>query len=129
MPIVNIKISAQISPELTTNVSSGVSKLTEEILKKKPDVTAMTIQYINPEHWIIGGRSLAEQGKNSFYLDIKITDETNTKVEKALYLSEVYKLFSELLGNLHEVSYVYIEDVRAGSYGYAGHTQEYRFHQ
>lgn len=129
MPILNIKTSAPSSQEMTAKIASGVAKLTEDILKKKPEVTAMTIQYVDPEHWIIGGRSLAEQGIHSFYLDIKVTDETNTKVEKALYLSEVYKFFSTLLSNLHEVSYVYIEDVRAGAYGYAGRTQEYRFHQ
>jgi 4-oxalocrotonate tautomerase len=40
----------------------------------------------------------------------------------------VFAAFSKLLGNLHEVSYIYIEDVRATTYGYGGRTQEYRFH-
>ena len=66
MPILNIKTSAPSSQEMTAKIASGVAKLTEDILKKKPEVTAMTIQYVDPEHWIIGGRSLAEQGIHSF---------------------------------------------------------------
>jgi 4-oxalocrotonate tautomerase len=33
------------------------------------------------------------------------------------------------LGDLHEESYIYVQDVRATSYGYGGRTQEYRFQQ
>jgi 4-oxalocrotonate tautomerase len=38
-----------------------------------------------------------------------------------------FKAFSTLLGDLHEESYIYVQDVRATSYGYGGKTQEYRF--
>ncbi len=70
---------------------------------------------------------LSEQGKSSFYFDIKITDETNTKAEKEQYIREAYAMFATLLGNVHEVSYIYVEDVRATAYGYGGLTQEYRY--
>jgi 4-oxalocrotonate tautomerase len=59
---------------------------------------------------------------------IKITDETNTKEEKALYIKEAFDGFSRILGNVHEESYIYVQDVRAASYGYGGFTQEFRFH-
>ena len=36
-------------------------------------------------------------------------------------------MFRRLLGELHEVSYIYVEDVRATAYGYGGLTQEYRY--
>jgi 4-oxalocrotonate tautomerase len=67
------------------------------------------------------------KGKSSFYFDIKITDETNSKAEKAQYIREVYDAFDKLLGNLHEKSYIYVQDVRAAAYGFGGNTQEYRF--
>ena len=57
----------------------------------------------------------------------KITDETNSKAEKAQYIGEAFEAFSGLLGNLHEESYIYVQDVRAASYGYGGHTQEWRY--
>jgi len=128
MPILNVKLAAEKSPELTRAVADLLIELTSRILKKKPEVTAIAIDYVHPDSWIVGGRSLAEQGKSSFYFDIKITDETNTKDEKAQYIREAFAGFARLLGELHEESYIYVQDVRAASYGYGGLTQEYRYH-
>lgn len=128
MPILNVKVSAKKSVGLTQSISGILLELTERILHKKPEVTSIAIEYVDPDDWIIGGKSLSELGKSSVYFDIKITDETNTKAEKAQYIREAFDAFSTLLGNLHEVSYIYVEDVRATSYGYGGETQEYRYH-
>ncbi|VVC83292.1 tautomerase family protein [Sideroxydans sp. CL21] len=128
MPILNVKVSAKKSAELTKAISNTLLELTSRILHKKPEVTSIAIDYVDPDDWIVAGQSLTEQGKSSIYFDIKITDETNTKAEKAQYVGEAFAVFSRLLGNLHEISYIYIEDVRATAYGYGGLTQEYRYH-
>jgi 4-oxalocrotonate tautomerase len=128
MPILNVKVSAKRSPEMTERIAAILLDLTTRILKKKPEVTSIAIDYLNPDDWLVGGQSLATQGKSSIYFDIKITDETNTKAEKAEYIRAAFEAFSRLLGNLHEESYIYVQDVRAASYGYGGKTQEYRFH-
>ena len=128
MPILNVKISAKRSSEMTLKVSSTLSELTTRILGKDPTVTAIAIDYVDPEVWIVGGRTLAAQKKSSVYFDIKITDETNTKAEKEKYIREAFAAFSELLGDLHEESYIYVQDVRAAAYGYGGKTQEFRYH-
>ena len=128
MPILNVKISANKSPEMSKRISTLLLKLTSEILGKDPNVTSIAIDYIDPDNWIVGGRSLSEQGRSSVYFDVKVTDETNTKAEKARYIREAFAGFEKLLGNLHEESYIYVEDVRATAYGYGGKTQEYRFH-
>ena len=128
MPILNVKVSAKKTTDLTQSIAGILSELTARILRKKPEVTSIAIEYIDPDDWIIGGKSLSELEKSSVYFDIKITDETNTKAEKAQYVREAFDAFGKLLGNLHEVSYIYVEDVRATSYGYGGETQEYRYH-
>jgi 4-oxalocrotonate tautomerase len=128
MPILNVKVSAKRSAGLTKAISGILLELTTRILHKKPEVTSIAIDYVDPDDWIVAGRSLTEQGKSSIYFDIKITDETNTKAEKAQYIREAFAAFSQLLGNLHEESYIYVEDVRATAYGYGGLTQEYRYH-
>jgi 4-oxalocrotonate tautomerase len=128
MPILNVKVCAAKSPELTRQIAELLLDLTTRILGKKREVTAIAIDYIDPENWIVAGQSLREQRKNSFYFDIKITDETNTKDEKALYIKEAFDGFARILGSLHEESYIHVEDVRATSYGYGGYTQEYRYH-
>lgn len=127
MPILNVKVSARKSAELTKAISGILLELTTRILHKKPEVTSIAIDYVDPDDWIVAGKSLTEQGKSSIYFDIKITDETNTKAEKAQYIREAFEAFSQLLGNLHEESYIYVEDVRATAYGYGGLTQEYRY--
>ncbi len=128
MPILNVKVSAKKSPELTQKISDLLLDLTSRILKKKPEVTAIAVEYVEPDAWVVGGQLLSKQGKNSFYFDIKITDETNTKDEKAQYIREAFKGFEQLLGNLHEESYIFVQDVRAATYGFGGLTQEYRYH-
>lgn len=127
MPILNVKVSADPSRDLTSQINSLLLDITSRILKKKPEVTAIAIDYVSTEHWSISGKSLRDLGKKSVYFDIKITDETNTKDEKAKYIAEAFSGFERLLGELHETSYVYVQDVRAASYGYGGKTQEYRY--
>ena len=128
MPILNVKVSAKKSPELTQQIAALLLDLTSSILGKKRELTAIAIDYVDHDAWIVGGRLLSEWNKNSFYFDIKITDETNTKDEKARYIREAFAGFEKILGDLHEESYIHVEDVRAASYGYGGRTQEYRYH-
>jgi 4-oxalocrotonate tautomerase len=127
MPILNVKVSSQPRPELSARINAGLVELTQRILRKNPEVTAVAIDYVPPEHWYVGGRSLSERQQNSFYFEIKIVDGTNTKDEKSRYLAESFQFFEQLLGNLHPESYIHIQDVRAEAYGYGGKTQEYRY--
>src|SRR5688572_24156765 len=112
MPILNVKVSAERSAEMTRRISTVLLDLTTRILGKKPEVTSIVIDYVHPDDWIVGGTPLSAQGKSSFYFDIKITDETNTKAEKARYIHEAFEAFRALLGNLHEESYIHVQDVR-----------------
>jgi 4-oxalocrotonate tautomerase len=127
MPILNVKISAAPSRELVTAVSEILLDLTARILKKKRELMAIAIDFVPPEHWVVGGSTLAEQRKRSVYLDIKIVDGSNTKDEKAAYVAAVFDAFSRLLGDLHDESYIHVHDVRADAYGYGGQTQERRY--
>lgn len=129
MPILNVKVSGDKDVQVTKKITALLLDTTTRILKKKPQVTAITIQYVPRDCWVIGGELLSEQNKSSFYLDIKVTDETNTKDEKADYIREVFAGFKGILGDLHDESYIYVEDVRAAAYGYGGRTQEFRYHQ
>lgn len=78
---------------------------------------------------IVSGKSFTEQGKSSFYVVIKITGETDTKDDKARYIRKAFHGFAGILRNLHEESYIHVQDVRAASHGYGGRTQEYRYHR
>lgn len=128
MPILTVKLSGSPTQQMTQAVADMLLEATERILKKKRSATAIVIDYVAPENWLIAGKTLIVHGTNSVYFDIKITDETNTKDEKAQYIAETFSGFERLIGPLHEESYIYVEDVRAAAYGYRGRTQEYRYH-
>ena len=128
MPILNVKVSAHRSQALSQQITNTLLDLTERILRKNRKLTAVVIDYVDPQDWFIAGESLAALGKRSFYFDVKVVDETNTKAEKLQYIAEAFAAMAELLGNLHEESYIHVEDVRATAYGYGGKTQEFRFH-
>jgi 4-oxalocrotonate tautomerase len=97
MPILNVKVSGLRSKEMTKSISKILLELTSRILHKDPEVTAIAIEYVHPEDWIVAGKSLAEHGKSSIYFDIKVTDETNTKAEKAQYIREALMPFRHYL--------------------------------
>jgi len=126
MPHIVIHLSGALDAELAQRASDAVAELTCSVLGKKPELIATTVQFIPAEQWFIGGRSLAAQGRSAFHLDISVTDETNTKAEKARYIEAVHAAFARLRPDLHEVSYVHVIDARAAAYGYGGRTQEYR---
>jgi len=129
MPHIALQISGAPDTALTKAVAAAVADLTVEVLGKPRELIAVTIQYLDPAQWIIDGRPLTEHGRNAFQLDISITDETNTKAEKARYLEQVFARLSELIGNLHPTSYIHVIDARAAAYGYGGLTQERRYQQ
>ena len=58
------------------------------------------------------------------HLDVKVTEGTNTPVEKASFVSEAMKLLRSVLGTgLNPVTYVVIHEVPAGAWGWDGLTQ------
>ncbi|KRA17294.1 MULTISPECIES: tautomerase family protein [unclassified Lysobacter] len=127
MPHIALLISGQPDAALTRAVAAAIADLTVEVLGKPRELIALTLQYLDPAQWIIDGHPLSDSGRNAFQLDISITDETNTKAEKARYLAQVYARMEELIGNLHPTSYIHVIDARAAAYGYGGLTQERRY--
>jgi 4-oxalocrotonate tautomerase len=126
MPILNITIAGTPQTVAAERVAEVLLRHTGAILHKAPALTAIAIAYRDPAHWFVGADALATLGKASFFLDIKISDETNTAAEKAAYIEAVFRDMGVLLGELHEVSYVHIDDARPAAWGWGGLTQQFR---
>lgn len=127
MPMITVDVAAAPDAELTRRIVGTVTDLTARILGKDPRVTAVAVDYLPPGQWFVAGRSTEELGKAAFFLDVRISDGTNTKDEKARYVAEAFAAMSRLLGPLHPESYVHVDDARADAYGYGGLTQERRY--
>ncbi|MBC8128728.1 MAG: 4-oxalocrotonate tautomerase family protein [Rhizobiaceae bacterium] len=127
MPIITLATTARLDPDLSARLARTVTALTETHLRKDPTITAVAISHVDPLHWFAGGRSLAEQGAETFWLDIKVVDGTNTKLQLSAYLQHVFTEVGAILGGAHTESYVLVHEVPGSAYGYGGRTQEYRF--
>ncbi|RUT68926.1 4-oxalocrotonate tautomerase [Flavobacterium cupreum] len=126
MPAIHLKVSGKENPALAQQLAKTISHLTSQILNKKPEVTVVTVSFIPDYLWFVNSESLAELKKNSFFLTIKISDSTNLKDDKAKYIEALHRLLSDVLGNVHPVSYSAIEEMKADAYGYEGLTIEYK---
>jgi 4-oxalocrotonate tautomerase len=128
MPLITVTYSSPHRvPSLKADIAGAISELTAKILHKDPKVTAIIVKSVEAADWFAGGKSLAEQNLASFWLDIHVTEGTNTKDEKAAYILAVFKRMGELLGPLHHESYLHVDEVRADAYGFGGLTQERRY--
>ena len=85
MPIININLTGTPDAALSARIAAEITELTRLHLKKDPTITAVALSYVDPHHWFAGGRSLAEQGSNTFWLDIKVVDGSNTKSELSAF--------------------------------------------
>ena len=128
MPHIAIQLSGPRDAQRQQQISRAVSQLTQSILHKRAEVIAITFEQIADEDWWIGGQTLAELGQSAFQLYISITDETNTKAEKAQYLQAVFETMQTHCPRLHATADIHVIDARAAAYGYGGKTQEYRYH-
>jgi 4-oxalocrotonate tautomerase len=128
MPLITVTYaSSRERPSLKAEIAAAVSELTAKILRKDPKVTAIVVKSAEAADWFAGGKSLAEQNLASYWLDVHITEGTNTKDEKAAYLAALFKRMGELLGPLHHESYAHVDEVRGDAYGFGGLSQERRY--
>lgn len=125
MPILNVSLSTRPDPAQSSAVAAALARLTEQILHKDATLTSVAMTHVEPAHWFVGGAPLAQQGKTSFFLDILVTDDTNTAAEKGAYIAAVFQEMAAMLGELHAVSYVHVHDARAAAWGYGGETQQF----
>jgi 4-oxalocrotonate tautomerase len=128
MPLITVTYSSpRQSPSLKSDIAAAVSELTATILHKDPKVTAIIVKSTEAADWFADGKSLAEQKLASYWLDIHVSEGTNTKDEKAAYLAAMFKRMGELLGPLLHQSYLHVDELKGDAYGFGGLSQERRY--
>ncbi len=126
MPYLDIKLSAPCLPEKVAALAARMTDLAVEVLGKRREVTAATVNCVPPGHWTIGGEPISESGKTSFFLEINVTTGTNTPSEKDAFVAAAFAAAESILGKLAPASYVIVREVPAGEWGYEGITQQAR---
>lgn len=120
MPGITLTLSGAPDAALASQLSRELTELTARVLDKQPSQTMVIVRFVDTGLWFIDSESLESLGRNSFRLEVTITDETTTVEQKRRYQRESYELLSERIGNVHPHSNVHLIDVRATAYGYGG---------
>ena len=130
MPMINVQYATpKALRDLVPAIAAAVGKLTNTVLGKDPGVIAISVEEENPANWFIAGKSLEQHQLAAFWVDVRITDGTNEREEKAAFVAAMFEEMKKLLGPLHSECYVHVDDVRGDAYGYGGLTQNERYYR
>ncbi|MDP2818174.1 MAG: tautomerase family protein [Polaromonas sp.] len=126
MPTLNLKLAPLQNPGRYRQLAQALTALTAELLGKRRDVTAVMIEDLPAARWYVNA---AEVQRPTAFLEISITEGTNTALEKAAFIAATYSELERQLGAggpLEEASYVIVRELPAADWGYGGATQQLR---
>jgi 4-oxalocrotonate tautomerase len=123
MPTLQLKITPPQSTERLGLLARRLTDLSTEVLGKRREVTAVVVEELWPGRWFVGGRNPREA---TAMLEIRVTEGTNSAVEKEDFIAAAWQELQQQLGPLEEGSYVVVQEVPATDWGYGGRTQAAR---
>lgn len=98
----------------------------ESIMGKRREVTVVHILESEPHLWATNGVGLKPEDPVAAYVDIKVTEGTNTPEQKSEMIFQTVTMLQEVIGAIQEACYVVIDDISGDSWGYNGKTQAAR---
>ncbi|NNF95322.1 MAG: hypothetical protein HKM94_00125 [Halobacteria archaeon] len=126
MPYINIRLAGHLEQEQRNQLYEQTTSLMNTVMRKRREVTVVHIQESEPQQWSTNAIPLAAKTPIGAYVDIKVTDGTNTPEEKAEMISQTVRMLHDVVGTIQEACYVVIDDIPAESWGYNGKTQAAR---
>lgn len=126
MPTLLLKVTPLQNPERYQALAAALTRLTAELLHKRPEVTAVVIDDLPRARWCVGGRTVQ---RTAAMLEIGITAGTNNEDEKARFIAAAYDELQRQLapdGGFEVASYVTVRELPATDWGYGGQTQRAR---
>ena len=122
MPYIDLHLSSAPNEEQAATLAQGITDAMVTITHKRREVTAVRIA-AESILWSIAGERCSTP---TAYMEVKITENTNSADEKAALLQRLYQLLHDTLGGLAEASYIVIHELPAKNWGYAGISQSAR---
>lgn len=126
MPYINIRLGDALNNAQKDQLYQKTTLFMNTIMGKRREVTVVHIQESKPYQWATNGLILTDEDPVGVFVDIKVTEGTNTPEEKAEMISQTVKMLEDVVGTIQEACYVIIDDVPANSWGYNGKTQSAR---
>jgi 4-oxalocrotonate tautomerase len=126
MPYINIRLGKNLNDEQRVLLFAQTTSLMNTVMRKRREVTVVHIQESESQQWSTNSIPLMAKSPVGAYVDIKVTDGTNTVEEKAEMISQTVKMLKDVVGIIQQACYVVIDDLPADSWGYNGKTQAAR---
>lgn len=126
MPYINIRLGTTLDSAQQQKLYAQTTTLMNSVMGKRQDVTVVHIQESEAQFWSTKGAALNARNPVGAYVDIKVTQGTNTIDEKSRMIMETVRMLKDVVGVVQEACYVVIDEVPANSWGYDGKTQAER---
>ena len=126
MPYINIRLGCKLDDKQRNQLNEKTTHFMNTIMGKRREVTVVHIMESEPQQWATNSNELTEKEPVGAYVDIKVTDGTNTSDQKAEMIYKTVNMLKEIVGTIQEACYVVIDDIPADSWGYNGKTQKAR---
>ena len=132
MPSLLLKISPPQTLQRHQDLARAMTSLTALHLEKRAEVTAVMVDNIPAVQWFVGGQAVT---RPTAFLEISVTQGTNTHGQKAAFIEAAYAELQRQLGDaaqgadaqpLELASYVIVRELPATDWGYGGQTQRAR---
>lgn len=123
MPYIDVRLQPVPTSEQAAILTRGITESMTGLMGKRREVTAVRIGATESVLWTVGAEACTQP---TAYVDVKITQGTNSPEQKAALLQRLHTLLVETLGGLAEASYIVIHELPAENWGYAGVTQAAR---
>lgn len=128
MPMIIVRyVTPNRDKDVRPQIAELAAHLSHEVLGKDLGVTAVLVEEADPQGWFIAGQRPTDAGLGAFWLDIKITEGTNTKNETTAFVRAMYEGMAAIIGPIHEECYVLVDAADGDAYGYGGRTQNGRW--
>ena len=126
MPYIHIRLSACLDDNQRLKLFEKTTALMHAVMGKRQEVTVVQIQESDAKQWAVNGKVLSPADASEAYVDIKVTDGTNSSEEKAEMIAATVDMLNDVVGVMQEACYVVIDCIPANSWGYSGKTQAAR---
>jgi len=126
LPYINIRLGRELNTEQRKKLYKKTTQFMNKVMGKNPEVTVVHIMESNHEQWSVNAVELSTTDPVGAYVDIKVTEGTNTPEEKSEMIMETVEMLKSVVGVIQEACYVVIHDIASNSWGYNGETQRER---
>lgn len=126
MPYINIRLGCKLNSMQKQELNKKTTELMNKVMGKNPEVTVVHIMESEQNNWSVNSLELSNNEPIGAYVDIKVTEVTNTPEEKSKMIKETVLMLKNTVGAIQEACYVVVHDIPANSWGYNGMTQQAR---